>query len=96
MLQAHNLSTITHPKGPKVAFNILLNLIETDFDYWDAVPKKYTIINSPSEPVSLEQAYLIVSEGEFSLRNNYAGCLFLTNNTYLFFMLKKDYEYTYE
>ena len=62
----------------------------------NTVPKKYTILNDPSGPIPLQDAYALVSEGNFSLRNNYAGCFFIENNSYLFFILKKDYEYTYE
>jgi hypothetical protein len=96
MLEAHNISSVKTSKGPRVAFDVLLNLIEITPDYWDLPPKKYTILNAPSEPVTLTQAYDLISKGDFSLRNNYAGCFFLENDSYLFFMLKKDYEYTYE
>ena len=94
MLDAHNFSTIVNPRGPRVAFDTLLNLIEIDPTYWDATPKKYTISSDPLKPISLQDAYALISQGDFSLKNNYAGCFFIENKTYLFFMLKKVWNTT--
>lgn len=96
MINLHNFYLLQHSEGPKAVFLELLNLSEQDDKSWDLLPKKYTILNSPSEPLDLQSAYNFISEGDFSLRKNYAGCLFLQDNFYLFFMLKKGYEYTYE
>ena len=96
MLEAHNFSLIKNPGGPRVAFDTLLNIIQSEPDYWDLTPKKYTILNSPEEPITLKQAQEIIYMGDFSLRNNYAGCFFIENSSFLFFILKKNYEYTYE
>lgn len=92
LLDEFNL-TLLRGHSPKQAFNVLTSIIKnwelySPSVYWDQMPKRYTILNDPNQPIDLIDAQDIIEGYDYNLRNNYCGCLILNNSNYLFFMGK--------
>lgn len=82
---------ITSGKSPKEAFVNLIEILELWDEYgdplWETKPARYTIVNDPKIPISLNEGFQIVESGDHvKIRPSYCGCVFLLNNQYLFFM----------
>lgn len=79
---------------PKTAFQNMTEEIEMWVNYNNSVPefqpKKYTIIASPENLLNEDQVQNYITTNDIKIRNNYAGCLFLTDDRFLFFMERKN------
>lgn len=56
---------------------------------FDISPKKYTIVNDPKNPEKRTNALEFAKAANTKVRPNYAGCVFLEDGEYLFYMLKE-------
>lgn len=53
-------------------------------------PKKYTIVNDPKEPEKRINALEFAKATKVKVRFNYAACVFLEDDEYLFYMLRES------
>ena len=95
MLNPKNfLYYVSKGTDPKKAFEVMKEeiLMWNEFDNKDTptfFPKRFTIYSDPANPLSDEQVQNYITTNNFFLRNNYAGCIFLTNERFLFYMHKE-------
>ena len=80
--------------NPKQAFQTMTEEIEMWNSYDNSPssfqPKKFTIVSSPQNPLRQDQVQNFITSNEINIRNNYAGCIFLEDSKYLFYMEKNN------
>ena len=77
--------------NPKNAFNLALETAEMWASFLEKenyfTPKRFTIKNDPKHPYEETKAISFLATSEaLDLRTNYAGCMFLSNERYMFYM----------
>lgn len=83
--------------SPSTAFSNLKSNLEiwesVDQKEWPFIPKHYKLLNAPGSSLKMIDAIEIIESQDYKVRSNYAGCLFLDSNTYLFFCWGEEFNY---
>ena len=83
--------------SPSVAFSNLQDNLKTwesvNQNEWPFIPKHYKLLNAPGSNLKMAEAISIIESQNYKVRSNYAGCLFLDSNTYLFFCWGEQLNY---
>ena len=88
---------IVKAASPSIAFSNLQDILalweDADHSEWPFIPKHYKLLNGPESTLTMTEALTIVESQNYKIRSNYAGCLFLDSNTYLFFCWGEQLNY---